>query len=141
MLTVLFRITVRNGIIGVESRHLVDIERACESVVPSGKSHDPGQGGRVTEVHLHIEQRTLQTGRPVIVWPGRNTLYAAYDPAQLDEPQALEAIRLCLPGMPDFRSATRTSDGRRAISAKDIAEHGRSGWPGNPSVSTAYKEV
>jgi hypothetical protein len=141
MLTVLFRITVRNGIIGVESRHLVDIERACESVVPSGKSCDPGQGGRVTEVHLHIEQQTLPTGRPVVVWPGQHALYAAYDPAQLDEAQAVETIRLCLPGMPDFRSATRTSDGRRAISTEDIAEHGRPRRTGNSSVSTAYKEV
>jgi hypothetical protein len=80
----------------------------------------------VTEVHLHIERRTLEPGRPVVVWPGRQALYAAYDPAQLPEERAIQAIALFAPGMPAINGVTRTGDGRGENSTEDIAKHGRS---------------
>ena len=80
----------------------------------------------MTEVHLHIERRTLELGRPVAIWPGRQALYAAYDPAQLPEDRAVQAIALLAPGMPTINGITRTGDECEGISAKDIAKHGRS---------------
>lgn len=80
----------------------------------------------MTEVHLHIERRTLEPGRPVVIWPGQQALYAAYDPAQLPEDRAVDAIALLAPGMPTITGITRTGDGRKTISGEDIAKHGRS---------------
>jgi hypothetical protein len=80
----------------------------------------------VTEVHLHIERRTLESGRAVALWPGRRALYAAYDPAQLSEARAVQAIALLAPGMPTIGSITRTGYECEEISAEDIAKHGRS---------------
>ena len=80
----------------------------------------------MTEVHLHIERRTLESGRPVALWPGRQALYAAYDPAQLSEDRAVQAITLLAPGLPTITGITRTGGGREGISAEDIAKHGRS---------------
>lgn len=78
----------------------------------------------MTEVHLHIERRTLEPGRPVAIWPGRQALYVAYDPAQLPEDRAIQAITLLAPGMPTINGITRTGDGREGISGEDIAKHG-----------------
>lgn len=80
----------------------------------------------MTEVHLHIEQRTLESGRPVALWPGQQTLYAAYDPAQLSEDRAVQAIALLTPGMPAITGITRTGDRYEGVSTKDITKHGRS---------------
>lgn len=80
----------------------------------------------MAEVHLHIERRTLEPGRPVAFWPDREALYAAYDPAQLPEDRAIQAIALLAPGMPTISSITRTGDGPDGISTEDIAKHGRS---------------
>lgn len=80
----------------------------------------------MTEVHLHIERRTLEPGRPVAIWPGREALYAAYDPAQLSEDRAVHAIALLAPGMPAITGITRASDECEGISVEDIAKHGRS---------------
>ncbi|MEU3282144.1 hypothetical protein [Streptomyces antibioticus] len=78
----------------------------------------------MTEVHLHIEQRTLEPGRPVAVWPGRRALYAAYDPEQLSEEQAIQAIALLAPGLPVIAGVTRTGKESAGISAEGIAKHG-----------------
>lgn len=79
----------------------------------------------MTEVDLHIEQRTLEPGRPVILWPGRHALYAAYDPAQLSEEAAVQAIALLAPGSPAITGITRTGGACEGISTEDIAKHGR----------------
>lgn len=113
--------------VSVESRHLVEIERPCEFVVPSCRwAARAGQGGRVTEVHLHIERQTLEPGRPVAIWPGRRDLYASYDPAQICEARAIAAIRLLAPGMPDISAVIRTGESGEQLSSEDIAKHGRS---------------
>lgn len=80
----------------------------------------------MTEVHLHIERRTLEPGRPIALWTGRQALYAAYDPAQLSEDRAVQAIALLAPGMPTIAGITRTGDGCEGVSVEDIAKHGRS---------------
>lgn len=79
----------------------------------------------MAEVRLHIEQRTLEPGRPIVVWPGTGALYAAYDPAQLGEDAAIYAVTLLAPGAPDITGVTRTGGDPREISVEDIAKHGR----------------
>lgn len=72
-----------------------------------------GEGDRVTRRKIRLERRSLETGRPVVVWPGRDGLYVAYDSAQIDRESALEAVTLLVP---------RDKDS----SVEDIAKHGRS---------------
>jgi hypothetical protein len=90
----------------------VDIERAYEFVMPSASGR-AGQGGRVTEVDLFIEQRTLEFGRPVIAWPSPDAVYMAYDPVQIGESQAVTALTLLMPDAPAAFRVTRSGDCRQ----------------------------
>lgn len=74
---------------------------------------------------IRIEQQALEDGRPVVVWPGRDALYVAYDPAQIAEESALVAIRLLVPEVPGLVSAARGGRGKDS-SVEGIAEHGGS---------------
>lgn len=75
----------------------------------------------MTKEELILEQRTLEPGRPVIIWPGRRALRAAYDPAQIGEAQAVEAIKLIAPGAPDVLQVTRVG-GDREVSQPRILQ-------------------
>jgi hypothetical protein len=67
----------------------------------------------VTEGDLHIEQRNLEPGRPVVIWPGSRTLYAAYDPGQITESCAVAAIRLLVPDVPERLEVIRSGHSPR----------------------------
>lgn len=79
----------------------------------------------MAEAHLYIERRTLEPGRPIAVWPGRRALYAAYDPNQICEDRAIQAITLLAPGAPSVLRVTRTGNGATGVSVEDSAKHGR----------------
>lgn len=79
-----------------------------------------GEGDRVTRGKIHLERRPLEAGRPVVVWPGCDGLYAAYDPAQIDRASAVEAVALLVPATPGLAAA----GGRKDSSIEGIAEHG-----------------
>jgi hypothetical protein len=66
----------------------------------------------VTKGELIIEQRTLESGCPVVAWPGRDALYATYDPGQISEARAISALTLLVPEMPEVFRVTRIGDGR-----------------------------
>ena len=90
---------------------------------------------------LHIERRPLEPGRPVIIWPGRSALYAAYDPKQIHEEDAVAAIALLVPGAPHLFRVIRTGERGREISDEDIAKHGQSRSAGKTAISMAFKEA
>ncbi|MGW1039843.1 hypothetical protein [Streptomyces sp. NPDC002547] len=79
----------------------------------------------MAEVELHIEQRALDAGRPVVLWPGKRALYAAYDPNQISEELAVQAIALVAPGGPTIKRVTRDGELAGRISVEDSAKHGR----------------
>jgi hypothetical protein len=72
----------------------------------------------VTRGKIRLERQALEAGRPVVVWPGRSGLYAAYDPEQIDRESALEAITLLVPRDTGLASATRR---RKDSSTEGIA--------------------
>jgi hypothetical protein len=78
----------------------------------------------VTRGKIRLERRALEAGHPVVVWPGCDGLYVAYDSAQIDKESALEAIALLVPGNEGLASVAH---GRKDSSVEDIAKHGRPG--------------
>lgn len=67
----------------------------------------------MVEIELHLEQRALEPGRPIVIWPGRRALYAAYDSGQISESRAVAAIRLLASGAPGAPRVTRAGDGHK----------------------------
>lgn len=69
---------------------------------------------------LHLEAREHARGTVVAFHPGARGLYASYDPAQIDEADAVQVIGMVAEGCPDVLDV-RVAEGVRRSSVEGIA--------------------